>query len=65
VLELIAEGMTNAEIAERLCISGKTAEHHVSAIMGRFEAGTRREAVASARKLGLLGAKDGGAEQQR
>jgi DNA-binding CsgD family transcriptional regulator/tetratricopeptide (TPR) repeat protein len=60
VLELVAEGMTNAEIAERLCISGKTAEHHVSAIMGRFEAATRREAVASARKLGLLSAKDGG-----
>jgi DNA-binding CsgD family transcriptional regulator/tetratricopeptide (TPR) repeat protein len=65
VLELIAEGMTNSEIAERLCISGKTAEHHVSAIMSRFEAGTRREAVASARKLGMLGAKDGGAEHQR
>ena len=62
VLELVAEGMTNAEIAERLCISGKTAEHHVSAIMGRFEAGTRREAVASARKLGLLSAKDGGGD---
>jgi DNA-binding CsgD family transcriptional regulator len=43
----------------------QTAEHHVSAIMGRFEAGTRREAVASARKLGLLGAKDGGADHQR
>jgi DNA-binding CsgD family transcriptional regulator len=62
VLELVAEGMTNAEIAERLCISGKTAEHHVSAILGRFEAGSRREAVASARKLGLLGAKDGGVD---
>jgi DNA-binding CsgD family transcriptional regulator len=55
VLELVAEGMTNSEIAERLCISSKTAEHHVAAIMGRFDAGTRREAVASARKLGLLG----------
>lgn len=65
VLELVAEGMTNGEIAERLCISGKTAEHHVSAIMSRFDAGTRREAVASARKLGLLGAKDGGVDQQR
>jgi DNA-binding CsgD family transcriptional regulator len=62
VLELVAEGMTNAEIAERLCISGKTAEHHVSAIMGRFEAGTRHEAVASARKLGLLSSKDGGGD---
>ena len=54
VLELVGEGMTNAEIAARLCISGKTAEHHVSAIMARFGATSRREAVTEARKRGLL-----------
>ena len=54
VLELLSAGMTNPEIAERLCISGKTAEHHVSAILARFDAATRREAVAAARKAGLL-----------
>jgi DNA-binding CsgD family transcriptional regulator/tetratricopeptide (TPR) repeat protein len=54
VLELMSEGMTNAEIAERLCISGKTAEHHVSAVIARFGAGSRREAVVAARKAGLL-----------
>jgi DNA-binding NarL/FixJ family response regulator len=54
VLELVGEGMTNAEIAARLCISGKTAEHHVSAIMARLGATSRRDAVAAARKRGLL-----------
>jgi len=55
VLELIGEGLSNPEIADRLCISAKTAEHHVSAVMARLEAGTRREAAAAARKRGLLG----------
>ena len=54
VLELIGEGLTNTEIAECLCISGKTAEHHVSAIMARLGAASRREAVTEARKRGLL-----------
>jgi DNA-binding CsgD family transcriptional regulator/tetratricopeptide (TPR) repeat protein len=57
VLELIGEGMTNAEIAARLCISHKTAEHHVSAIMARLGATSRREAVAEARRRGLLDSK--------
>jgi DNA-binding CsgD family transcriptional regulator len=57
VLELVGEGLTNAEIAARLCISGKTAEHHVSAIMARLGAGSRREAVSEAKKRGLLDAK--------
>ena len=57
VLELVGEGLTNAEIAARLCISGKTAEHHVSAIMARLGAASRRDAVAAARKRGLLAPK--------
>lgn len=57
VLGLIDEGLTNTEIADRLCISAKTAEHHVSAVMGRFEATTRQAAAAAARHRGLLGAK--------
>jgi DNA-binding CsgD family transcriptional regulator len=54
VLALLGDGLSNPEIADRLCISAKTAEHHVSAIMARLEAGTRRQAIAVARKLGLL-----------
>jgi DNA-binding CsgD family transcriptional regulator len=53
VLLLLDEGMSNLEIADRLCISGKTAEHHVSAIIARLGVTTRREAAAAARSLGL------------
>jgi DNA-binding CsgD family transcriptional regulator len=55
VLALVSEGLSNPEIADRLCISAKTAEHHVSALMARLEATTRREAAVEARKRGLLG----------
>jgi DNA-binding CsgD family transcriptional regulator len=56
VLELLDEGMSNAEIARRLCISAKTAEHHVSAIMARLDATTRQKAAVAARARGLIGA---------
>jgi DNA-binding CsgD family transcriptional regulator len=56
VLALLGDGLSNPEIADRLCISAKTAEHHVSAIISRLEAGTRRQAVAAAHRLGLLDA---------
>jgi DNA-binding CsgD family transcriptional regulator len=55
VLGLLGEGLSNSEIARRLCISAKTAEHHVSAIMARLDAATRQEAAAAARARGLLG----------
>jgi DNA-binding NarL/FixJ family response regulator len=51
---LVDEGLSNSEIARRLCISAKTAEHHVSAIMARLEAPTRQQAAAAARSRGLL-----------
>jgi DNA-binding CsgD family transcriptional regulator/tetratricopeptide (TPR) repeat protein len=54
VLALVDEGMSNAEIARRLCISAKTAEHHVSAIMARLDATTRQGAAAAARSRGLI-----------
>jgi DNA-binding CsgD family transcriptional regulator len=54
VLGLLGEGLSNSEIAGRLCISAKTAEHHVSAIMARLDAATRQEAAAAARARGLL-----------
>jgi DNA-binding CsgD family transcriptional regulator/tetratricopeptide (TPR) repeat protein len=55
VLGLVDEGLSNSEIARRLCISAKTAEHHVSAMMARLEAPTRQKAAAVARARGLLG----------
>jgi DNA-binding CsgD family transcriptional regulator/tetratricopeptide (TPR) repeat protein len=55
VLGLIDEGLSNTEIASRLCISAKTAEHHVSAIMARLDVATRQEAAAAGRNRGFLG----------
>ncbi|MEA3108729.1 MAG: hypothetical protein QOI88_3334 [Gammaproteobacteria bacterium] len=58
VLGLVDEGLSNTEIANRLCISAKTAEHHVSAIMARLDAPTRQAAAAAARNRGLLGSSE-------
>jgi DNA-binding CsgD family transcriptional regulator len=55
VLRLLAEGLTNAEIAERLIVSPRTAEHHVAAVLMKLEAETRRDAVRRAVSLGLVG----------
>jgi DNA-binding CsgD family transcriptional regulator len=56
VLELLDQGLSNPEIATRLCISAKTAEHHVAGIMARLDSPTRQAAAAAARSRGLLGA---------
>ena len=37
IIELIAEGLKNKEIAERLCISPATVRHHLSAIFAKLE----------------------------
>lgn len=54
VLELVAGGATNGEVAAALSISPRTAEHHVSALLAKLGAGTRREAVTVARKRGWV-----------
>jgi predicted ATPase/DNA-binding CsgD family transcriptional regulator len=53
VLGLVADGLTNADIAERLVISHKTAEHHVSAVLSKLGVVTRRDAARRAVELGL------------
>ncbi len=53
VLHLLGEGLSNAEIASRLYISPKTAEHHVGRIYAKLELRGRAEAAAyAARNLG-------------
>jgi len=54
VLGLVAEGMRNRDIAERLVLSVRTVDHHVSAIMRKLRARSRGAAVVEARRLGLL-----------
>ncbi|HEY3506216.1 MAG TPA: AAA family ATPase [Actinocatenispora sp.] len=55
VLELIAEGLSNRRIAERLHISASTAGVHVSHILAKLGAATRTEAAAVAHREGLTG----------
>jgi DNA-binding CsgD family transcriptional regulator/tetratricopeptide (TPR) repeat protein len=54
VLQLIAAGCSNAEIADRLFVSAKTVEHHVSAILSKLGAASRNEATERADALGIL-----------
>jgi DNA-binding NarL/FixJ family response regulator len=54
VLGLLADGLTNAEIADRLFISSRTAEHHVAAVLSKLNASSRDDAVTIARGLGAL-----------
>ena len=54
VLLLVAEGQTNHQVADALFLSPKTVELHVSRILDKLGARTRGEAVAKARRSGLL-----------
>jgi DNA-binding CsgD family transcriptional regulator/tetratricopeptide (TPR) repeat protein len=54
VLALIAQGLGNAEISERLFVSTRTVDHHVSAILAKLDVRTRAEAVSHALRTGLI-----------
>jgi DNA-binding NarL/FixJ family response regulator len=53
ILVLIAQGRTNPEIAERLCLSLKTVRNHVSNIFSKLQVADRAQAVVRAREAGL------------
>lgn len=54
VLRLIAEGLSNAEIAERLIISEKTVKGHVSNILGKLHVNDRTQAAVYAWREGVV-----------
>ena len=54
VLEMLAEGLSNKQIAAGLGVSDHTAKFHVTSIMGKLHAGTRTEAVMRAIRSGLI-----------
>jgi len=54
VLRLLAEGLSNSEIARRLFISLPTVKSHTRSIYGKLAVHSRREAVTQARTLGIL-----------
>jgi two-component system, NarL family, response regulator DevR len=51
VLELIGEGLTNRQIAERMILSEKTAKNYVSAVLGKLGMQRRAQAAAFAARL--------------
>jgi two-component system, NarL family, response regulator YdfI len=54
VLQMLAQGMGNKEIAARLKISDHTVKFHVASILGKLGASTRTEAVSIALRRGLI-----------
>lgn len=54
VLRYLAEGATNGEIAERLFVSRRTIDTHVGSILRKLQVASRREAVETARRQGMV-----------
>jgi len=54
VLRLVAEGLNNQAIAERLFVSDHTVHRHLANILNKLDASTRAAAVAQAARRGLL-----------
>ena len=55
MLRLLHDGLTNTELADRLFLSVKTVNQHVSTILAKLEVNKRRDAVRKARDLGNPG----------
>ena len=54
VLELIAAGLSNQDLADRLFVSTSTVKTHVSNILAKLDAGRRTEAIARAKELRII-----------
>jgi DNA-binding CsgD family transcriptional regulator/tetratricopeptide (TPR) repeat protein len=65
ILGLVADGLTNAEIADRLVVSKRTIDNHLTAILAQLDVASRQAAVESARRVGALDAAKRAAGQGR
>jgi ATP/maltotriose-dependent transcriptional regulator MalT len=54
VLQLLVQGASNQDIADKLVISLRTAKAHVSSILSKLQVSTRSEAIARSHELALL-----------
>ena len=54
VLQLLKDGLQNKEIAEKLFISPKTVDHHISSIFFKFDVNSRAKAVQEAINLEII-----------
>ena len=54
VLAMLCQRLTNAEMADRLYLSRRTVEAHVTHLLGKLNVANRREAAALAARLGLI-----------
>lgn len=54
ILGLVASGMSNKEIADKLCLSLRTVKAHLSNIFNKMEVASRSEALVTALKLGII-----------
>jgi len=54
VVRLLAEGLTNAEIANHLVLSVRAVDSHIAAALEKLGTRTRRDAATRAAELGLL-----------
>lgn len=54
VLELIAAGLSNQDIADRLFVSTSTVKTHVSNVLAKLDASRRTEAIAKAKQLRII-----------
>ncbi|MBC8072379.1 MAG: response regulator transcription factor, partial [Deltaproteobacteria bacterium] len=54
VVQLMAEGLSNKQIADRLGISSHTAKFHVNAVLAKLDSSTRTEAVVRAVQRGVV-----------
>ena len=58
VMRLVANGMSNKEIANRLCVTISTVKAHLSSIFGKIDVASRAEAIFKGMRLGLIGEND-------